>query len=434
MKIIEILMKNKKMTAIIAAAVLLLAAVGTTVGIILNNKNDKDTLSFTGEGIYNGYIRLFVGQPSLRLNLTANKNIDFDVAFSIEDETIAEIVKSGTAGKTVELRGIKAGYTKLFAKANKDNVKDVEMKIMVEDHNPKLEGAGTEEQPFKIKSKSDLFVLREKTKGLAWVDASEKTYMGQYFIVENNIVIEENEWAFNIERFDGILDGNGKQITIKGIVGDGLFGVLGHGSIINELKVSAILKQSSKWYTQGILASINNGSITACEVLGEILFNITENLENPLSNEFTVGGIVGENRFGVIINNISNVKISINYFLHENEAQSIIGMGGFCGLNHGQISNSIFLGLIVNNNTNIFYDYIGLFVGATSVPIQNLYYDKNINDNYNKIGYELIGDNAPPLEHINIGGVSDWSTVDFSGWDSEIWDFSGAYPRLAIFK
>jgi hypothetical protein len=118
----------------------------------------------------------------------------------------------------------------------------------------------------------------------------------------------------------------------------------------------------------------------------------------------------------------------------------VLFVGGLVGEGGGSYShNCIFVGSVQINRVSERAG-IGCLIGVTRRGQSELYYDVN------KIGEGVLSGYYVPTKAIdkryvgediidvNVGGVSDWKEVDFSKWDSEIWDFDGDYPQLKMFK
>ena len=123
-----------------------------------------------------------------------------------------------------------------------------------------------------------------------------------------------------IEGFNGVLDGNGKEIKNLKIdrtaSNTGLFSKLNDKSVINNL----ILKNVNITGTQnvGSIAGINEGKLINCQVIGE----------NNIVGEANVGGLAGQSYIGDIDNCI--------VYLYKLNAVEYVG--GLVGNNESDIN------------------------------------------------------------------------------------------------
>ena len=145
------------------------------------------------------------------------------------------------------------------------------------------------------------------------------------FKLLNHIDLSDKEFFNPIERFNGVLDGNGYEIrnlTIKdntlfeGYVG--FFKIINSSGLIKNLTIRNVFIHSG--HTVGSLASTNCGKVMNCKVIGE----------NNICGGDYVGGLIGYNRDNGYI---ENVYISIKSLDGFNE------VGGLVGLNESNINN-----------------------------------------------------------------------------------------------
>ena len=178
-----------------------------------------------------------------------------------------------------------------------------------------LEGSGTAADPYLIKSAADFVYL------------GTKSFSKQYFRLMTSVDL--NNKAFNIESFDGILDGN--HCSIRGINvvsttnNTGLFNVLDEHSGVYNLSLYG--KVSGAQYT-GALAGIIKGE--------------AKNVVNyaTVSGAGNLGGVVGNSA------NTSRVSFCANYGTIKGSSWNNGGVVGFAQnmvlncVNHGKVNTT----------------------------------------------------------------------------------------------
>ena len=178
-----------------------------------------------------------------------------------------------------------------------------------------LEGSGTAADPYLIKSAADFIYL------------GTKRFSKQYFKLMTSVDL--NNKAFNIESFDGILDGN--HCSIRGINvvsttnNTGLFNVLDEHSGVYNLSLYG--KVSGAQYT-GALAGIIKGE--------------AKNVVNyaTVSGAGNLGGVVGNSA------NTSRVSFCANYGTINGSSWNNGGVVGFAQnmvlncVNHGKVNTT----------------------------------------------------------------------------------------------
>lgn len=126
-----------------------------------------------------------------------------------------------------------------------------------------MDGAGTAEDPYLIKTEADLLTLN-----------GDGSYLSVYRL-ENDLTLSANSY---ITAFAGILDGNGKTVTINLTSGSpaGLIGTLKWGSTVKNLTVAGTVKVSGNaggiagklGSSTKILNCVNKANITGVAVAG----------------------------------------------------------------------------------------------------------------------------------------------------------------------
>ena len=189
-------------------------------------------------------------------------------------------------------------------------------------------GAGTEADPYQIKTLEDLVALAEKVNNdternfAGPVAFHTKTFLGKHFKLMNDIDMTGyrfepigNKWN---QRFAGTFDGDGH--TLKGLdVNTGsngyaaLFGMADTASVIKNLNVNAANVQGASYYA-GIIGGFVLGTIENCNTTGTVQ-----------NDGITAAGIVG---LGQNVKNCSFVG-------------TIVANGGFGGGIAGQVYGEI---------------------------------------------------------------------------------------------
>jgi hypothetical protein len=428
---------NKKSVVAIAASMITVIIAGIIIGVLANEKKNGDTiLSF--DGLIAGYITLNAGE-TITIKVNSNKEIKDTLEFGVEDTSVANI--RGIGKNSASLKGISAGTTTIYAKSGDENTQSAEAYIYV--RKTEFDGAGTKEDPYRIANKEDLLLMQSKAqKEFEVLEYSAVYFEGKYFKLMNDICFGDYEWENSVRGFAGIFDGNAKGIYIGKTIANGLFGVLKRDAVVKNLKVDLIAVGIDNWDVRGIVAGENNGIIDACVTSGSInfSFNTKDAKSNPVL--YFIGGIVGLNYSGTMENCFSDADITVNIIDDTPEIESIIYVGGFTGESiNSYLDDCIFVGSIkVNRKKET--DGIGVLIGNALYGQSNLYYDETKIDNREENGLneyyiplKAIGKhfNNGNIFDINVYGVSDWSTIDFSGWDQELWYFSEGVPCLRIF-
>ena len=131
-------------------------------------------------------------------------------------------------------------------------------------------GSGTATSPFRISTEKELQDLAKQV-------AAGNTYSGKYFQLTKDIALT-NAWTpigTATYAFRGSFDGNGKTISGMTANGDyiGLFGYVGSGAVIQNLKLTDI-DMDGIYYVAGLAAYVDAGSgsvtISNCQVSGSV--------------------------------------------------------------------------------------------------------------------------------------------------------------------
>ena len=231
-----------------------------------------------------------------------------------------------------------------------------------------LEGAGTADAPYLIKTTAHLDMLA------ACVN-NGNLFTGKHFKLCNNLTYDATEGKYTTigywdgsagYYFDGVFDGgnhsisgiyiskNGKTQADKY---QGIFGWTGKNCVIKNLLVCSCTFNAHE--ATGAIVGSNEGRIENCHVLGDVSVNAVT------GKTYYHGGIVGfNNTTGVVTGCSSCVSMT------EIDAGACGDVGGIVGLNYGEISNCLALGCDINGTT-----YIGAIVGENDKGLlsQNYY-------------------------------------------------------------
>lgn len=285
-----------------------------------------------------------------------------------------------------------------------------------------VEGEGTVEHPYLIKTEADLFALanEELTNALS-----------ANYELQNDITVTATTWVpiGNDTAFSGHFDGNG--YTVSGVVLEGsgyqYTGFFGKNSgLIENLTVDVTFSASKQL---GGLAAHSTGTIRNCLTKGTL--TSTSNL---------VGGLVGENYNGAIIASGSAATVTGGSYV-----------GGLVGRNHfyyGAGDAALINCYAQGNVTGS--DHVGGLVGYNysesgngTAFIRHCYAAGKVNDGE---GAGLVGSNNGRVYNsyyrsINTGNLIGYSVSTtemkkqdtFYMWDFDhVWEISGNYPVIHL--
>jgi len=189
-----------------------------------------------------------------------------------------------------------------------------------------FQGSGTSSDPYLISTSADLINLQ---KG---VNERNRKYSGEYFILTNNINLNNMIWCpigDSIDKaFEGIFDGNGYTIKnfdlMPNYTYNGLFGVINNARIIN-LQLSQITA---------------TGNVTRDMFLGGLVGYVNTGLSDPRYNSF-----------------ITNISVSNSDLIITSSTNTLL-IGGIVGVsksNYLYISNCEFIDSTITDwDDNIF--------------------------------------------------------------------------------
>lgn len=235
---------------------------------------------------------------------------------------------------------------------------------ILESANTSFEGDGTEESPYLIKTSAQLLGMG--------------AYADKHFALANNIILPLNSQdrpnftpLFSDEKpFNCTFDGRGYTIKNLYIYNTdtyytGLFAAVGESGVVKNLKLADVRIFGANYV--GGIAGLSIGSITDCEVSGNITY-VSAN-----TYQVNVGGIVGR---GNLDKCNTAVEIKVYGF------NSTCYVGGLTGYSTSKvISGSNSTGKIIVKTTNENsggYSFIGGLMGDGSSTIANSYNTGNI--------------------------------------------------------
>ncbi|MCI8361971.1 MAG: hypothetical protein HFJ41_02285, partial [Clostridia bacterium] len=249
-----------------------------------------------------------------------------------------------------------------------------------------LEGEGTEENPYLIKTADHLREINN--------------LLSSYYQLANDI--DMTDIAFEpigtiSAPFKGTFDGNGHKINNLKIESNnqyvGMFGYIDRATIknlgIENINVNATNSLTIS-YTGGLVGSNYYGTITNSYVTGKI--NSTNN-----GKIFYVSGLVAENNGGIITNSYVIGKVE-GYNNKNTTSYYNIYIAGLVGTNNGTIENSYSIADIIGISKGTATTHVGGLVANNRKTITNSYWsiDTNIegkiisNEGEGKTIHELL--------------------------------------------
>ncbi len=253
-----------------------------------------------------------------------------------------------------------------------------------------FKGSGTQADPYYVYNEADL-------KYLTMNDIGEDVYA----VMKNNITIHSLYSEKVGKTFNGHFDGNGYSITLKN--NSGLFYKVGpKGDVFGATFYGAV---SGSDPSIGVVANFNEGHIHNVDSAAVSVSSQggTVNKIQTISNG-GVGGIVGTNLAGGIINDVTVSSSS------GNTIQGNIAVGGVAGINYGTIKHMTISAIVGAYNgkeasNTIANSFAGVVVGVNYGTVYQVNVDGKINCRRIEDGKE--GDGAT-----NIGGVVGYNAKD----------------------
>ncbi|MCR4852038.1 MAG: hypothetical protein K5893_00420 [Prevotella sp.] len=205
------------------------------------------------------------------------------------------------------------------------------------------------------------------------------TFEGKTIVLKNHLDMSAKNWlslGSADTEFKGTFDGNGysiKGIKLSSTNGyQGLFGQIGEGGVVKNLRLYSVDIQSNGSYN-GSIAGINKGTITNCQI-GNIYNGVLVVAIATTNKASFIGGIVGLNEKGATISGCyitGKISHSGNGIAKK--------YGGVAGDNNGTIRDCIAQNITLPTDESVIYkaaitptvpntnDYVGTLV--------NCYYD-----------------------------------------------------------
>lgn len=297
---------------------------------------------------------------TFELALDMSKNNSYTkITVSSSNEDVVSItsreidVKKGVAKATLVAND--GGMVRVNFQTNNSKFRNLYCDITI--------GDGSKENPYHIENASQFALIGKDEK---------YTLSSCYEIVSDlNLSLEDDKWTpigNETKPFTGSISGNGHTIynAVVSNVGKniGIFSNIGAGAKIDNLQFKNITVESSdSTETMGVVAGINNGTITRVEVVDSIIANN--------NSDTYVGGIVGKNLsyFSPVAPvNASIVRASVNAKfvgkVDETLDTAITGkIGGIAGQNNGgtiaytytKSPNTV----VLSSNTSVFGGIVG---------------------------------------------------------------------------
>ncbi|MGL5353197.1 MAG: immunoglobulin-like domain-containing protein, partial [Clostridium sp.] len=255
----------------------------------------------------------------------------------------------------------------------------------IEIPNNEIVGDGSVANPYEIKNPRDLNLIAN--------------HPDKHFIVTSNIDLSGVE-INPVDNFAGTIDGKGNTISNMTINSNGettgFISDLNSSGVIKNISFENVNVKSNKG-TSGTVVAYNSGTVDNVKVSGTL----------ESSSTSPIGGIVGDNSYGRIINSTSTVNITS---LSDKAPYGDIYVGGICGNAYNNISkNNYFSGTIVSQPNNkvggIFGRMIIDSLNENTASIDNLW--NKSNSNLEKgVGETIITDKNITLLDLEKGVVS----------------------------
>lgn len=208
-----------------------------------------------------------------------------------------------------------------------------------------FDGAGTEADPFQIKSEGDIQVLSSAIRNTG------ASFSGKYFKVMNDITLTEphKPFALNCAQFDG----NGKTITLGNGFASGYISYVGLFSSLTGTTSTVTVKDLTV-----------NGTVTLANIYN--YGTITASMKNPCT--------------------ISNCTSNVNVTVDNTAGNTVASVGGIAGYdadaNNCRIENS-------HNTGNISVEGGGFKVGGIAAYVNGSIINSGNSGNINVSGTEL---------------------------------------------
>lgn len=251
-------------------------------------------------------------------------------------------------------------------------------------------GAGTQADPYQIKTREDLILLSQKTEDCTDANPNlpsnrvpqHQAFKGKYFKMMNDIDMSGTNFTAigntYYQRFAGTFDGNGHTISNLSVNAQGpyaaLFGNCDTTAVLKNINLTKADISTTDNYA-GTLAAWNYGTTDNCHAT----------FSTVVGNGQCVGGLVGSASGGMTNCSVSNLQVA--------------GAGGWCGGLVGQVQVKL-EDCYATNMTVLAYPGSGTAAGGLAgmilCPAKNLYFSGTMD------GYRL---GAPESQGIITGSV-----------------------------
>lgn len=206
-----------------------------------------------------------------------------------------------------------------------------------------FKGVGTEENPYLLTNGADLAEINAKN-----------VAQGNYYKLKESFKAKLSATDVKDNVFDGVLNGNGKTVTLDGS-DSGLFGTLGANASVKDLTVAGAVA-NVQTNCVGAIAGVNRGEISYCTVSATL--DSAQGAVGTLTGDKDgiEGGIAG----------IAGINYGdISCCTYTGTVKAHVGGAGITVINNGTVSLCAFTGTIgagnatETGNSTKAYSYIG---------------------------------------------------------------------------
>ena len=272
-------------------------------------------------------------------------------------------------------------------------------------------GSGTEEDPYQINSAADLAYLASS------VNAGE-SYSGKHFVLHTNVHLSSKSWTpigTKNKSFEGIFDGNGKQIySISVTVDTGYAGLFGYvGGTVKNLGIAS-----------GTIAPASTAGSTYAAPLVGYLTGIVENcysnanVQVNIRNIVYAGGLIGHVDTGATV--MDSYASGDVFGASES---GFVYAGGFVASNKGTIDGCLAFGNVKAQGSNETYSRNGGFVASNGGTLTECYRSET----QTLVQCTITG--SAYCDDGIVASVSDMIFYAQSNWSAIVWEYGAMYPN-----
>ncbi|MDD2445710.1 MAG: hypothetical protein PHX09_02750 [Clostridia bacterium] len=266
-------------------------------------------------------------------------------------------------------------------------------------------GIGTSSDPYLIENSSDLIKLQKN------VNEEGKNYSGEYFILTNNINLNNMLWRpigdGVTNPFEGIFDGNGYSIKnfdlMPSYTYNGLFGVINNARIIN-LQLSEITATGNvtrDMFLGGLVGYVNTGHSepTYNSFITNVSISNSDLRITSSANTLLIGGIVGVSKSNYLyISNCEFIDSTITDWDDNIFSGGIIGSAQPTSqqgtiIEYARVTNAVIVAPSQKDNLKIRSSYYTL---GAMYTYYGPYDHKNPDTSYSEIGVFNWLDSSTP--------------------------------------